>query len=331
MNRRPRIVVVGSLNLDLVVAAERFPRPGETVRGQDLRQVPGGKGANQAVAAARLGAEVALIGRVGDDGFGTFLRQSLVAAGVDDGAVAVTPGVVTGTAVIALDAAGRNAITVVAGANGRLTPADVRAAAGRIRSADVLLVQLEVPFETVAEALRIARDAGVATILDPAPAPTREDPLPDELFAVDVLTPNQTEAEALTGVPIPDADAGPAAALASARLLARGAGCVILKLGAAGARHQSTFSPGLTIPSPTVPVVDTTAAGDAFTAALGLAWARKAHPAAASRLATAVGALAVTKFGAQSSLPTRAEVLSLPPDALADGAAELLDFGPAGE
>lgn len=297
----PRITVVGSLNMDLVAPAPKIPAPGETVIGGDLQTFPGGKGANQAVAAARLGAQVALVGRVGDDAFGAELRRILVADGVDVACVwetAVTP---SGVALIVVDAQGQNSIVVAPGANMRLTPADVEAAAPVIQQAQALLLQLETPLETVWRAAELARAAGVAVILNPAPAR----PLPAELLAlVDILIPNESETAALTGLP-----AGSAAELAAAaaHLRAQGVGAVILTLGGRGAllatgngaRHFPAF--------PVAQVVDTTAAGDAFVGGLATAVASGLPIETAIIWGNAAGAIAVTRAGAQPSLPTREE------------------------
>lgn len=298
----PRLVVLGSVNMDLVARVAALPRPGETVAGRSLETIPGGKGANQAVAAARLGARTAMVARVGDDDFGPRLVRGLVGAGVDAAAVRVTPGCSSGVALISVEDAGQNSIVIVAGANGRLTPADVAANAALIASASALLLQLEVPLETVAAAARLARRAGVTVVLDPAPAPSR--PLPAALFRVDLLSPNQTEAEALTGIRVDTpADAGRAARV----LHARGARHVVVKLGALGALHSDGRT-AVHIPARRVKPVDTTAAGDAFTAALALAWAEGRPPAEAVRFACAAGTLATLTFGAQPAMPTRAQV-----------------------
>ncbi|HUE14855.1 MAG TPA: ribokinase, partial [Planctomycetaceae bacterium] len=196
---RPRIVVAGSINMDLVVRSARLPRPGETIIGRETQELPGGKGANQAVAAARLEANVAMIGRVGDDGFGERLRAGLQQEGVDVTRITVTPRCASGLAIVAVEASGENAITVIPGANGRLTADDVRAASDLIRDADVLLLQLEVPLKTVLTAIELARQYQTLVILDPAPAPAS---FPPSLLSVDVACPNETEAAALTGVPI---------------------------------------------------------------------------------------------------------------------------------
>jgi ribokinase len=300
----PRVVVVGSINMDLVARVARLPRAGETVAGTDLLHIPGGKGANQAVAVARLGGRSSLLGRVGDDGFGAALVEALAGAGVDIGAVTVTPRTSSGVALIGVDDAGQNAITIIAGANGRLTAADVAARSDLIEGADALLVQLEVPLETIAAALGVARRAGVLTVLDPAPAPAGA--LPSELLAlVDVISPNQTEAEALTGLPVETIDAARAAA---ARLRGAGVARVVLKLGAAGAFLSESGGLEQHVPAAAVPVVDTTAAGDAFTGALTLALAEGRDPVQAVRRGCAAGTLAAMRLGAQQSMPAREEL-----------------------
>jgi ribokinase len=300
----PRIVVVGSINLDLVVRCAALPRPGQTVTGDDLHEHGGGKGANQAVAAARLGARTTLIGRVGDDGAGQRLRAGLAAEGVAVPSDLVSSTVSSGTAIIAVERGGENHILLIPGANALLTPGDVERHADHIRSAQVLLLQLEIPTATVIAAARIARSAGVRVLLDPAPAPTHFDPA---LFAVDLLSPNRSEAEAIVGRRLPTI----AAVIDAAReLVARGSGAVVITLGAEGAvlcadgksRHLPTF---------TVNAVDATAAGDAFKAALALRWAEGAPLEEAARFALAAGALAASRPGAQPSLPRRHEVDAL--------------------
>lgn len=302
---RARIVVVGSLNMDLVVGAPKIPAPGETVIGGDLQTFPGGKGANQAVAAARLGAQVAMVGRVGDDAFGAQLKQTLENDGVDLAYVQNTAVTPSGVALIVVDAAGQNSIVVASGANMRLTPADVEAAAPAIRAADVLVLQLESPLETVQRAAELARAHGVTVILNPAPAR----PLPPELLAlVDVIIPNESETAALTGLPVTSADELTAAA---DRLRAQGVGMVILTLGARGALLATAGGVRRFPAFPVDQVVDTTAAGDAFVGGLATAVAEKQPLDAAIAWGNAAGALAVTRAGAQPSLPTRAAVEAL--------------------
>ena len=300
----PHIVVVGSINMDLVARMARLPRPGETVHGDDFQTISGGKGANQAVAAARLGARVTMIGRVGDDSFGEMLRRSLTEYGVSTEHVIVTKGCSSGVALIGVEATGANSITVIAGANGWLTPDDVGTRAALIASADALIVQLETPLDTVAAAIRLARQAGVRTILDPAPAPSG--PLPIELLAVEILSPNQTEAEALTGVAVHDVTS---ARLAAQRLRELGAKAVVLKLGELGALILDEAGREELVPARTARVVDTTAAGDAFTAGLAVALAEGRSLPDAARFGCAAGTLACTQFGAQPAMPSRNEVV----------------------
>ena len=294
------VAVVGSLNLDLVIRVPELPGPGETVSGGDLFRNPGGKGANQAVAAARLGRRVAMIGCVGDDDAGRDLLASLEADGVDGSQVRVVDGVSSGTAFIAVGEDGENQIVVSPGANARLTPDDVAAAAAVLRSAAVTLLQLEVPLETVAAA---AGTAGGRVVLNPAPVR----PLPDDLLGrVDVLVPNRVELAQLTGGPAPDT-VEEAARLAG-RLPAR---AVVVTLGADGAL---VVEDGQASHVPAVPVrpVDTTAAGDAFCGGLADALAGGADLQEAARRAVRVAAAACLRHGAQASLPTPADLAALP-------------------
>ena len=297
----PRIVVVGSVNMDLVARAEHLPAPGETVHGHSFVMAPGGKGGNQAVAASRLGGLVALIGCIGDDLFGRSLAERLRVEGVDTAALSVLPGAASGVALIGVDAAGENAITVVAGANGKLSPADIEAREALIAAADAVLVQLEIPLETAACALRLARRHGVLSILDPAPAPHA--PYPAGLFEADILTPNRAEAEALSGIPITDA---PSAHEAARVLHGLGARTVAITMGERGTYVASTHF----FHAPPIPVraVDTTACGDAFAAGLGVALAQGRSMEDAVAWASAAGALAATRPGAQDAMPSREDV-----------------------
>ena len=296
----PRIVVVGSSNTDLVVTLPALPKPGETLLGGDLLTAQGGKGANQAVAAARLGAAVTLVGCVGDDDFGAATLAQYAREGMDTSRMRVVAGAPSGVALIFVGASGENMIAVAAGANLRLTTADIEAAAPVIQAADVLLLQLETPLATVLSAARLAHAAGVKVILNPAPA----QPLPASLLTlVDVLTPNEREALLVSGLP---ADAAPAAA--AARLQSLGVKTVVVTLGAAGALVKTVADAAFTVPSFRVPAVDTVAAGDAFNGGLAVALAQGQPLATAVRFANAVAALAVTRPGAQSSLPSAAEV-----------------------
>ncbi len=298
-----RVLVVGSLNMDLVVFCCRRPGPGETVSGREFVTVPGGKGANQAVAAGRLGGRVAMLGRVGDDEFGDRLIANLAAAGVDTGRVLRTPGTSTGIASITVDPSGENSIVVVPGANGRLTPADVTAARDLFIGAGAILLQLEVPLQTVTAAAQLAKSVGATVVLDPAPAP--EKPLPGELLAsVDILVPNQHEAGVLAGRPVSDLAV---ARLVATDLLDLGPSVVVLKVGERGALI-ATGSRVDYVPGISVPAVDTTGAGDAFAGGLAVGLAEGLDVLRAVALANRTAALSVTKPGAQTSIPSRHEV-----------------------
>jgi ribokinase len=301
----PRITVIGSLNIDLVVRAPRMPAPGETIAGHDFHTVLGGKGANQAVAAAELGARVAMVGRVGDDSFGQMQRHGMEALGIATDFVITDEEAPTGTALIIVDAQGQNAIVVVAGANGRLAPADVESARPLIEASDAVILQLENPLPAVQRAAEIAWEMGVPVILNPAPAP--KGPLSAEfLQKVDYLIPNEWEAATLTGTRVTDRRSAEQAAL---RLREQGVDTVIITLGDQGALAISSQG---TIHAPAFPVraVDTTAAGDAFVAAFTVARCEGQPLAKALRFANAAGALAVTRLGAQPSLPSREELES---------------------
>ena len=297
------IVVFGSINMDLVVRTPRLPTPGETLTGHTFFTAPGGKGANQAVACARLGAPTRMVGRVGDDLFGEQLRASLRSFGVQDDGVLTTPGP-SGVALIAVDDLAENTIVIVPGANGSVSIADIPRLEAVLDGARILLVQLEVPIETVVAAARAAHTRGVTVILDPAPAL----PLPDELYALaDIITPNEHEAATLTGIAVRD-DQG---AIAAARaLIARGARRVAIKLGARGALTADTEGEQFWS-SFTVTPVDTVAAGDAFNGGLAVALSEGRSFDEAIRWGLAAGALSVTRHGAQPSMPERNEVLTL--------------------
>jgi ribokinase len=297
------IVVVGSLNADLVVRVARFAAAGETVPGHGFAVVPGGKGANQACAAARLGGSVRMIGRVGDDAHGALLRRSLGQAGVDVSGVRPLADAPTGVALITVDAAGQNHIVVVPGANGRLRAADLDAPV--FAGAAVVLLQLEVPLETVRAAARLARDAGARVVLDPAPA----GPVPDELLSLaDDVTPNETELAALARTSAVHTEAE--ARQAARTLRARGAANVVVKRGAHGALLTGEAGE-LSWPAPRVTAVDATAAGDAWNGAFAFALARGDTVDAAGRFATAAASVSVTRPGAQPSMPALDEVLAL--------------------
>ncbi len=295
------ITVVGSLNMDLVVRVPRMPMPGETIIGSDARTIPGGKGANQAVAAARLGAQVTMVGRVGDDGFGQTLWEGLGQEGIDATHVRQDPQAVTGLALIALDNSGQNQIIVAPGANARLSPPDIEAAAPALNNADILVCQLETPLQTVTRAIELAHARQIGVLLNPAPA----QPLPPELLRqIDYLIPNESESTVLAGFQITGL---PSAEKAAASLLAQGVGTVIITLGARGAL-LATPENTVHIPAYEVTVVDTTAAGDAFIGGFAVARAEGRPLEEAVRFGSAAGALAVTRLGAQPSLPRRSEV-----------------------
>lgn len=309
MDEKPALVVVGSLNMDFVAQVDHLPAPGETVLGHSFRMIPGGKGANQAYAAGKLGGGTVLVrmaGRVGIDVFADRLKASLAGAGVDFTAVQATSSQPTGVALIWVDRHGQNSIVVASGANHEFPTVEVEALRPVFRGARLALFQLETPLATVEAALVLARSEGLITILDPAPA----QPLPLSLLrAVDVLTPNESEALILLGRPAARVSLAEAPALAAA-LRERGPRTVILKLGDQGclvadedgARHFPAFP---------VEVRDTTAAGDTFNAALAVALAEGASMAQAVPLANAAAAISVTRVGTQASAPTRAEAEEL--------------------
>ena len=294
----PRIVVAGSANMDLVGIAPRLPLPGETVLGDDFVMMAGGKGANQAIAAARAGGDAVFLGAIGSDAFGVTLNARLNAAGVDTTHLRTSYGA-SGVAVIMVDRAGENSILVSPGANHTftgLTTAEQQVIAG----GDVLICQQEIPVETVIAACRAARAGGTRSVLNAAPA--RE--LPPELLAdVDLLVVNETEAQSITGRPEPDM----AALLA---LVPR----VVLTLGGAGSRYADRDGRDEHVPAFPVEPTDTTAAGDAFTGALAVAWGEGRDLVDAVRWANAAGAACVRKLGASNALPTRDEI-----DAIANG------------
>lgn len=296
------ILVIGSLNADLVVRASRFPAPGETIQGEDLAIVSGGKGANQAVAAARLGAGVAMIGRVGADAFGSTLIENLKQNHVDATRVIRDETAATGTAVIVVDSGGQNSIVLSAGANGKVVSADIEPAS--FSDCKLLLLQFEIPIGTVVHSARLAKEKGRRVLLNPAPA--RE--VPDELLRMaDFILPNETELSQLAKKTVNDLESVETAARS---LIARGAQNVIVTLGENGALIVNKNS-AKHIPSFKVKAVDTTAAGDAFIGGLAVAWLNGKPLEDAVQYACACGALAATKFGAQPSLPNAEEVRKL--------------------
>jgi ribokinase len=300
-----KIVVIGSFNMDLISYMERMPRPGETVHGIRFLTGPGGKGSNQAVAAARLGAEVTFVGRVGQDSFGDTAVELWRGEGINTRCVVRDPDHATGVAPIFVEeSTAENTIVVILGANNALSPADVDAAQAEIAGADVLLTQLEIPLETVQRALELAKQHGVITILNPAPAPAN--PLPESMLKlVDYLTPNETELNAMGGED--DASAATTIEEKGRRLLAFDAQTLVVTLGARGAQ-RITKEESTLIPRYEVKAVDTTGAGDAFNAGLAVALAEGKPWDQAIRLAHATAALSVTKPGTTPSMPTRAEV-----------------------
>ncbi|EJM13503.1 ribokinase [Pseudomonas sp. GM18] len=296
-----KVVVIGSLNMDLVTRAPRLPRGGETLIGQSFATVSGGKGANQAVAAARLGAQVSMVGCVGSDAYGEALRGALLAEQIDCQAVSTVEDS-SGVALIVVDDNSQNAIVIVAGANGALTPEVIDRFDSVLQTADVIICQLEVPDATVGHALKRGRELGKTVILNPAPASR---PLPADWYAaIDYLIPNESEASALSGLPV---DSLSTAEAAATRLIAMGAGKVIITLGAQG----SLFANGTRFehfPAPTVTAVDTTAAGDTFVGGFAAALAAGKSEAEAIRFGQVAAALSVTRAGAQPSIPTLSDV-----------------------
>lgn len=300
---RPRIAVIGSLNMDIVVEADRSPQLGETILGKEAHFIPGGKGANQAVATARLGAKTTMVGTVGKDGFGTTLLEALATDGIETGTVKIVEGVATGMASI-LVAQKDNHIVVVPGANAHCLPEDIEQLEEEISQADIVLLQLEIPLETVCAAAEIAKRKGKTVILNPAPAQG----LPERLLKnLDYITPNRSELSLLTGFPEGDLqflEKGMEA------LLEKGPSHVITTLGSEGSAYMSkgTKEQLTIVPSIKVSVVDTTGAGDAFNGGLAYALATGKDLHEAVLFATKVSALAVTRFGAQAGMPTLTDI-----------------------
>ena len=300
---RPKIVVVGSSNMDLVIKSPRIPVKGETILGGDFIMTPGGKGANQAVAAAKLGAEVYFVAKLGDDIFGRQSLSNFQKVGIHTEYVVQTKEAPSGVALITVDDAGDNVIVVAPGANLKLSPADVKRAESDIASCGAVVAQLEVPLETIEFAAKMANDLKVPFVLDPAPA---RELGPELLRLVDVLTPNETEAQILTGIEVTDEESARAASM---NLLERGIKAVILTLGGKGfllADNEETRY----VSAQKVDAVDSTAAGDAFTGSLAVGIAENKALLDAALFANYVAALSVTKMGAQSSMPTLQEVKS---------------------
>jgi ribokinase len=303
---RPRITVIGSANVDYIMQVGHLPVLGETVTGGQFFQAFGGKGANQAVASARLGADVSMIGCVGADAYGIQLRDALLVEGIDCRAVSTVEGS-SGVALIVVDDTSQNAIVIVAGSNGELTPASLQAFDTVLQAANVIVCQLEVPMATVGYALKRGRELGKTVILNPAPASA---PLPAEWYAsIDYLIPNESEAGALSGVTVDSLDS---ARLAATRLIQAGAGKVIITLGPQGV----LFSDGQVfehLVAPKVKAVDTTAAGDTFVGGFAAALANGESEAEAIRFGQVAAALSVTRAGAQPSIPTLHDVQGFVP------------------
>lgn len=297
------VIVVGSLNMDLVVRIPQIPRPGETLLGGVFKTFPGGKGANQAVAAARLGAHVTMIGCVGGDAFGREMRDTLIAEDIDTTHILVHPESATGVALIQVDAAGQNSIAVASGANFQLTSADVESAMQAIEKFDVLVMSLETPLETIYTAAKIASQRGAKVLLNPAPAQMLK---PDLLELVDVLLPNEHEVALMTRQPALQSAAD--LQTAAQKLLSLGVKNLMVTMGSQGAilfdgKTESN------IPACPVQAVDTTAAGDCFVGALAVGLCEGRSLLAAAEFASAAAAISVTRDGAQPSLPRREEVM----------------------
>lgn len=299
---KPRITVLGSYNTDLVTLTPRIPQPGETILGHGFKTGPGGKGSNQAVAAARAGAQVAFIGRIGTDMFGEMALKVWREAGIDTATVTQMTDEATGVASIIVDAQGENIIVVASGANWQVSPQDVEQARAAIAASRVFLTQLETPLPSVEAGLRIAREEGVRTILNPAPGQA----LSAEILALaDIITPNQTEAEIITGIPSTDPES------ACRALREHGANTVVMTLGGEGVLLADENGPQRFPAFRVEQVVDTTGAGDAFNGALAVALAEGRPITDAIRFASATGALSVTRVGATESMPTRTEIDAL--------------------
>ena len=301
LQSRPSVLVIGSSNTDLIIKAERIPRPGETILGGEFVRAAGGKGANQAVAAARAGGAVTFIGRLGRDMNGDAALAGFVADGINVKHVIRDANTPSGVALIFVGKNGENSIAVAPGANDKLSPADVRRVKGAFRHAGILLLQLETPLKTVAEAVALATAAGVRVVLNPAPAR----PIAAQVLKrIYLLTPNQSEAELLTGVAVTNAAA---AAKAADKLLARGVQNVVITMGSRGAFVAGPDVRQM-IPGFKVNAVDATGAGDVFNGSLVVALAEGRTLLAAARFASAAAAISVTRFGAQPSAPTRKEI-----------------------
>lgn len=298
------IVVFGSINMDLTTYVPRLPRPGETLRGSSYISVPGGKGDNQAVATARLGARVKFIGRVGEDGFGREVLKIVTAENVDTSLVQVDHDYGTGLAVISVDENAENSIIIISGANYRLDHSDIENARSALKEAQVLLVQLEVNMDATLQVVRIAHEMGVKVVFDPAPAQT----IPaDSYHQMDVITPNETETEVLLGFRPTDETS---ALDAAGEFLKLGVGTAVIKLGSQGVYYKNAQDSRFVAPFK-VKAIDSVAAGDAFNGGLAVALSEGKSMAEAVRWGAGAGALATTRKGAMPSMPYRAELLKL--------------------
>jgi len=296
-----RIAVIGSSNTDMVIKTSKLPIPGETILGGKFFMNPGGKGANQAVAAARLGGKVSFIAKTGDDVFGKQARQIFENENINTDYLVTDPGHPSGVALITVDAKGENCIVVAPGSNGYLSQGDIELAREEILRSDIVLMQLEIPLETVVYAANLAFDAGKKVILNPAPAAQITDELLSKLY---LITPNETEAELISGVPVKDIES---ATLAARNLFGRGVKVVIITLGSKGALLYTGDEAKL-IPSPKVEAIDTTAAGDVFNGAIAVAISEGLELEKAVEFACKAAAISVTRMGAQASAPYWKEI-----------------------
>jgi len=297
-----RIAVIGSSNTDMVIKTTKLPAPGETIMGGDFFMNPGGKGANQAVAAARLGGKVSLIAKTGDDLFGKQARLIFESDQINTGFLVTDPNHPSGVALITVDGHGENCIVVAPGSNSYLNNSDIDLAREEILQSNLILMQLEVPVETVEYAANIAYQAGIKVILNPAPAAKISDDLLSKLY---MITPNETEAELISGIPVQDVDS---AILAAQNLYNRGVKVVIITLGSKGALIY-TGDKGTLVPSPKLEAIDTTAAGDVFNGAIAVAISEGLTLEKAVEFACKAAAISVTRMGAQASAPYRKEVV----------------------
>ncbi len=299
---RKKILVIGSLNMDMVIPVKELPQKGETILGGSPDYIPGGKGANQACAAGKLGGAVTMLGKVGRDSMGRALKENLAAAGVDVSHVEETPDAPTGMAVIYVSESGSNSIVVIPGANGLCDAAYIEANEDLIAAHDIIVLQLEIPYDGVFRAIRLAKKHGRLVVLNPAPAP---DSLPPEVIAsLDYFTPNETEMGRIAGLPVGNTEE---AVAAGKKLVEAGVGTVLATLGEAGALLV-TGETAQVIPTLRVRAVDTTAAGDTFNGAFVTALAEGKNEAEAIAFGNRAAAISVTRKGAQTSIPTRKEV-----------------------